>query len=160
MTVTASASLLQNLIAKLALTGIQMRHKQRHKHGTGADETVCTSTFQALNTSKADLKIRILFVNELVQKHCRTTLCCERTISKSQNPKPAANQLSAVNQRLVQELTLLWDITWRKLAFGYRRLSQPVYLESSKGQSYFVECSILEAENRWGSKNVGDQPPN
>jgi hypothetical protein len=53
--------------------------------GTGADKTVCASTFEALNTSKADLKIRILFVNELVQKQCRTT------ISKSANPTPAAN---------------------------------------------------------------------
>ena len=88
-----------------------MRHKQRHKHGTGADKTVCASTFEALNTSQADFKIRILFVNELGQKHSRKTLCCERTISKSPNPTPAANQLSAVNKRLVQELTLSWDIT-------------------------------------------------
>jgi len=136
-----------------------MRHKQRHKHGTGADKTVCASTFEALNTSKVDLQIRILFVNELIQKHCRTTLCCERTFSKSPNPTQAANQLSAVNKRLVQELTLLWDITWRKLGFGYQRLSQPVDLESSKGQSYFVDCSIHVAEKRWCSQNVGDQPP-
>jgi len=63
MTVTASASLFKDLIAKLVLTGVLMRHKQRHRHGTGADKTVCASAFQALNTSKADLKIRILFVN-------------------------------------------------------------------------------------------------
>ena len=85
-------------------------------------------------------------MNELVQRHYRTTLFCERTISKSSNPTPAANQLSAVNKCLVQELTLLWDITWRKLGFGYRRLSQPVDLESSKGQSHFVDYLILEAE--------------
>jgi hypothetical protein len=59
----------------------------------------------------------------------------------------------------VQELTLLWDITWRKLGFGYGRLSQAVDLESSIGQSHFIDYLILEAENRWCPQNFGDQPP-